>query len=1166
MYSKKITGILLLMSLLSSCSWLRDKPKAQKSFESGELDLSCLQVMPTQLKELFAGNYTESARDQEEVKAIWKCLDRSLNTFSKYTHGSNAAHYTDMEMKDFANRYLPNDSLFSESLVFSIFKLKTAVLGGTNQNITQNEILKLRSKLNRFGEIILPLAPYISILLKPYDNLTDDKIQIAGDRLNKFVAEFADLLSDSENTVTWLNLSSFVGELEKYLKAPNPTALTVVREQMKVFQYLKLLAVGGDELGIENTKWKPIFKSISTIYNALYLTTTSGEMMEQLGIEIQSSEEEQRKATAKLTEVLKTLKNDDTLYTKATIQLLADRWSKVLILNAFLYPKSQDKIAVKEFLGSPKIRYLTALLMDDLILLRSGNHSVKLVEKIADNLILLLEQTGKDQNSTLILESLGEYLIKMKPLFTNQKDFEIIDTAISLLKDISSILIGNHTGKLNSKDFSALILKAKDLYTVWGKQNQSEFNQSLSTSLEILIRQPNSALITVLQLKSFLQKCETLFSKLTFNTEVNWAQINKAVVDGARLKSILFDNTDQNITQFELTQLLNTWNAFVSKKELDEVLENLAKFFKNNPYSSVKISELMGALDAFLPVDKKLSVLGITPELIGTVKEFLIGGSSTILDRNEYNTISQVGFTVFRRLTPVIKSLPKDFKLGLNSTSFSLFEAAIQGLVDDKNLSFSNAALKNLLLTQLNKPGMKVTEPTIERLLIGLNHRVLDRSKSAKPKTYPSHFSSAKLAGIAQFLERTKSDYLDFESAFAGTPKTQSIPGLVIMKKLNRAGSKIVLGSLHPIVSGQTSMPYFTGKGQPQTDYYLDDLYYKDLLFNALMWIFPAYEIESDPTKPNKMPRLSSNDLIDLFDDVNDAVYELGMSFSLEPSAASATKRMQSINLFTRTGNGDDYIDIIETVDFLTTTLAGKNLLAEVRKDLVKSCYPKTTAYRAQEKFSHQCLKNEFFSKNKFSNTYQKVVPLMSEHYMSLNASQQEEFRKSTLTAVNARWKENVDFDLSDLETLVSIPYYIENIFLRLDHDFNGVLSFTEAMSGFPVFCREIKKSAGDSIRGSCELGEKPRQVEAIYGHLLMKGTAPRSVQPNDSVLEKARIIKDFLVWNFAWKHLDRDPAVRDQLPPFLYRKDLLNIISNLSTSIAPATALVPPSVDASSE
>ena len=119
-------------------------------------------------------------------------------------------------------------------------------------------------------------------------------------------------------------------------------------------------------------------------------------------------------------------------------------------------------------------------------------------------------------------------------------------------------------------------------------------------------------------------------------------------------------------------------------------------------------------------------------------------------------------------------------------------------------------------------------------------------------------------------------------------------------------------------------------------------------------------------------------------------------------------------------------------------------------------------------------------------------------------------------------------------------------------------------MRGFPIFCREIKKAAGTSIQGSCEPGEDPSQVEAIYGHLLMKGTAPKSILPGDSIIQKITTAKDFLLWLFTWYHLDKNPAVRDSKPPFLYRKDLLNIISNLSATFAPPPSLAPPSANAS--
>jgi len=1153
MFSRNIAGFALIAILSSSCSWLRDQPKPQKAFESGELDLSCLQSMPTQLENLFAGRYTDTPKDKDSINAIWKCLDRSLNSFSKYTHGSSKDYYTNEELQDFANRFLPKENLFSKSLVDSIFKLKSDVLGGSNNRITQEEIIKLRGKLNRFGGMILPLAPHISTLLRPFENLSDNRAQIAGIKLNQFVLNMADLLGDSEKTVTWKDLSSFVGELEKYLQSPTPTSLSVIREQIHVFQYLKLLVVGGDENGIEKSKWHPILKSISVIYNALYLTTTSQEMMEQLSLEIQSTDDEQRLATEKLTNILKALKEDPTTYTKSTIILLADRWSKALLLNTFLFPNNQDHLSIRNFFSSSTIRKTTGFLIDEFGLVVKGDTSTALIDKMANQLIDLIEQTRNNEPSTVNIQNLRNYSSRMKSLFKNDSDFETFDLTLSMLQDVSSIMIGKESGYLTTRDLRSLIEKANDLYRIWNKESPVEFNQALSMSLDIMIRKPGPVMIQLDQVKSLLGKAEQLFNTLKFTSSLDWSKLNKIVDDGLKLKGLLFNSSSKYITNYEITQINKTWSAFSEKKELDEALENLARFFQNNPYSDVKLKSLLEAIDEFLPEDRKLAKIGLGHELVGPLKAFLVGGESAVLDKLEYGKAAQIAYTVYRNLKPVLNSLPKDFKTGLNSQTIALIESVVQGLIDGDDYRLSNPALKELMLSQLKFPGMSLKPQTADKLLIALNYRIFDGKKDKKPQTFPANFPSSKLSGIRDFLEQTKLDFQDIESAFSGIDKKTSQQGKDIYNRLTRKDSKSVLTALHPIINGETSLPYFIGDGKPNTRYYIDDLYYKDLIYHALLWILPKYEVEADPEKPGNLPRLSMNDLLDLFNDINDAVFELGLSFSPDSPEPSAKRRMQSINVFTRTGNGDGHIDVFETVDFLTTTFAGKNLFDRVRNRLVQECYPQNLTYKSQDRFSIACLKNHFFNAGGFSEFYDNVIPQMTDHYRKLNDEQKNEYRKSVLVAaISPDWKEDGEINLDYLETLVSIPYYSENIFLRLDQNYNGVLTFTEAMKGFPVFCGEIKKAAGDSITGSCLPGEDPKQIEAIYGHLLMKGVPPRSIGPNDSLYQKFLIGKDFLAWVIKWKWMDKSSEVRDANPPFLYRKDLMSIIANLSTSITP--------------
>jgi hypothetical protein len=97
------------------------------------------------------------------------------------------------------------------------------------------------------------------------------------------------------------------------------------------------------------------------------------------------------------------------------------------------------------------------------------------------------------------------------------------------------------------------------------------------------------------------------------------------------------------------------------------------------------------------------------------------------------------------------------------------------------------------------------------------------------------------------------------------------------------------------------------------------------------------------------------------------------------------------------------------------------------------------------------------------------------------------------------------------------------------------------------VFCLEIKKMAGSFISGSCVPGEKPKQIEAIFGYLLFKGKPPRGIEPGDSLGQKLKVLWDLIKWFREWKRLDKNPAVRDSQPPLLDRKQLLTIMSNLA-------------------
>jgi hypothetical protein len=361
-----------------------------------------------------------------------------------------------------------------------------------------------------------------------------------------------------------------------------------------------------------------------------------------------------------------------------------------------------------------------------------------------------------------------------------------------------------------------------------------------------------------------------------------------------------------------------------------------------------------------------------------------------------------------------------------------------------------------------------------------------------------------------------------------------------------------------PILDGKDLLIHFTG-GAPSKDYASYDLIYKSLMRRAVEWLFPAYQIEQDPGAASG--RLTFNDVVDLLDDINYLILDLKLTYGVHVPRVTATLRMQTINIFTKTGNGDDYLDLDETAEFLTITAGGHVLLDRVLGKLITDCKvdPRLTE---QQKIPYSCLISHFSNPAYFAETYGPIVPEMVRQYNRYSADDRKLFIESMFNATDPAWRDKKEMTYSDFETFIAVPYFAESIFERLDTDHSQVVNFTEGMAGFPLFCREIKKAAGPAVKGSCENGY-PNQIEAVYGHLLFRGVPPRGPKPGDSIFRKIREIARVLAWFRYWRRLDRDPAYRNARPPQLQRKDLLKIISNLAMATDPGGIMLEDALEA---
>jgi hypothetical protein len=178
----------------------------------------------------------------------------------------------------------------------------------------------------------------------------------------------------------------------------------------------------------------------------------------------------------------------------------------------------------------------------------------------------------------------------------------------------------------------------------------------------------------------------------------------------------------------------------------------------------------------------------------------------------------------------------------------------------------------------------------------------------------------------------------------------------------------------------------------------------------------------------------------------------------------------------------------------------------------------------------------------------------MADALNQLKGDARLQYINTTLIAAKATLNPKSNFGLDDLQTLSNLPMYIENLYVRLDINSNGQLEFSEAMTGFPIFCNELKKASRGFFQESCKPEWAKPKLEALYGYLLINGEPPRGIKPGDSIVTKARQGKIWYSWLRFWQNLYRDPATRDLYPPFIQRFDLMAILANLSLVNQPET------------
>lgn len=150
------------------CSqFLNGKKKEDQIIELSDSKFEGLKDLPETLKRFTSGDATP-----EEIEKSFKTLEDALVYFRKRTKGSGEDSYTADDLRKFFGKYFLKDNNVSPDLAKALMKLKKALFGGSEIDLTKAELDRMVRILGILRVEFVKISPHMKMLLFQKDKGT----------------------------------------------------------------------------------------------------------------------------------------------------------------------------------------------------------------------------------------------------------------------------------------------------------------------------------------------------------------------------------------------------------------------------------------------------------------------------------------------------------------------------------------------------------------------------------------------------------------------------------------------------------------------------------------------------------------------------------------------------------------------------------------------------------------------------------------------------------------------------------------------------------------------------------------------------------------------------------------------------------------------------------
>jgi hypothetical protein len=234
---------------------------AGKSIQmGGSADTGCLDGAAQRFADFWGGR-----SNPEHVGEFFDCASSSLDLFAKRTRGEQAGVWKATELRNFLQAYFVTDFQISDGLLAEAMALKQAILGGTADALTLDELNRARDLLGVLKNESIGLLPYLPLTPESLTARGPTVIDAASLAMLGAAGRVGSVLEQSGQAYPIARLDSLFSEVDQAMR-PTVTVFGTIRPYLSWVPIVKelLLGPGGDR--IASVEWSTLISTGASWY------------------------------------------------------------------------------------------------------------------------------------------------------------------------------------------------------------------------------------------------------------------------------------------------------------------------------------------------------------------------------------------------------------------------------------------------------------------------------------------------------------------------------------------------------------------------------------------------------------------------------------------------------------------------------------------------------------------------------------------------------------------------------------------------------------------------------------------------------------------------------------------------------------------------------------